>query len=153
MHHREGCESRNPVRDALTHFDETGVIVISSSPELSEDLRHFRWRELFWEKRKLVERKMRFLIFGHGLMEKALHPYVGMTGKGIVLEAEISAPEEIDAILASRIGDLAAPSDLTPVPVLGYPGWDENNADPAYYENLDYFRKGRMRQEMKTFAK
>ncbi len=141
MHFREGCGKRNPVRDALTHFDETGVVVLCSNPQLSDDLLHFRWRELFVEKREHVLKEMRFLIFGHGLMEKALHPYVGMTGKGIVLETDDFSM--VDGMLTEKISLLSSPSDLCPVPILGYPGWDENNADPAYYENRDYFRKGR----------
>ena len=36
--------------------------------------------------------------------------------------------------------DLSLSSDLTPVPLLGYPGWVEDNNIETYYENKKYFR-------------
>lgn len=145
MHCREGCSRRNAVRDALTHFDESGVVVLFSARDLAEDLIDFKWQSLFVDKRERILKEMRFLIFGHGLLEKAMNPYVGMTGKGIAIETrdlEIGRAE-LDRRLAESIDRLEKPSDLFPVPLLGYPGWDENNADPAYYRNESYFRKGR----------
>lgn len=145
LHYREGGAPRTALVNALTHFDESGVVVLSSCPELADDLRNYRWKELFWEKRQRVERCMAFLIFGHGLLEKALHPYIGMTGLGIVLETHDigSGNNHIDAILPSRLEGLSNPSGLCPVPLLGYPGWDRRNCDPAYYDNANYFRKSR----------
>ncbi|MBY0578291.1 MAG: DUF3025 domain-containing protein [Burkholderiales bacterium] len=145
LHYRECSAPRNALANALTHFDESGVIVLSSRTELAEDLRSFRWKELFWEKRELVEAGMSFLIFGHGLLEKTMHPYIGMTGQGIVLETDDIhiGNGRIDEILSGRLASLSSPADLCPVPLLGYPGWDSNNSDPAYYDNENYFRKGR----------
>ena len=145
LHYREDCAPRTALANALTHFDESGVVVLSSFPELAADLRSFRWKELFWEKRELVEAGMSFLIFGHGLLEKTMHPYIGMTGQGIVLETDDIHIRNgrIDEILSDRLVSLSSPADLCPVPLLGYPGWDSNNSDPAYYDNESYFRKGR----------
>ena len=94
---------------------------------------------------------MRFYLFGHALYEKALAPFVGVTGRGVVFAAEdtlIDLPlrmqlTELDARLAERIGDttrFSATRELTPVPILGVPGWCEDNARERYYDNIDYFR-------------
>ena len=81
---RPAGANRGPVEDALTGFDESGVVVACSDPQLAELLIGFRWEELFWVQRRAVRESMRFMIFGHGLYEKALRPFVGLTGKGVV---------------------------------------------------------------------
>ena len=146
--------NRGPVADALTLFDEGGVIVVSSDCGLLELLRAFRWKNLFWRRRDDVRSRMRFVLFGHALYEKALAPFTGITARGILLSEPTSlleAPpaellETLDARLESRILDPAALSgtrDLAPVPVLGVPGWCVDNEREEYYDNLDYFRAGR----------
>ena len=93
---------------------------------------------------------MRFFVFGHGLYEKALNPYVGMTGKGIIINVKaaffaqtlLNQLQSIDSILESfLLQTLTSNSDLTPVPLLGYPGWIEDNNKEIYYENKKYFRE------------
>ncbi len=145
---------RTPGQDALTQFDESGVIVLSADPGLRALLRAFQWKKLFWERRAEVRARMRCFLFGHGLMEKALAPYRGMTGKGIVLPvspALLALPLETQLIRADRMladliastQHLAQPRDLAPVPVLGFPGFTADNEDPAYYDDQRYFRPGR----------
>lgn len=145
---------RLPPQDALTQFDETGVVIVSADERLSALLQNFQWKRLFCERRSAVEAHMRCYLFGHGLMEKALNPYRGMTGKGIVLPvapAFFSQPlaqqiAQIDEQLAHLIADpqkLILPQDLAPVPVLGFPGFTPENENPAYYEDQAYFRPGR----------
>ncbi|HKU69286.1 MAG TPA: DUF3025 domain-containing protein, partial [Burkholderiales bacterium] len=43
-----GAANRGPAQDALTLFDEGGVIVISSDPDLLGLLQQWRWQDLFW---------------------------------------------------------------------------------------------------------
>ena len=62
-------------------------MVLSSDPELLELVRSFRWKELFWQRRTEVRENMRFFLFGHALYQKALNPFIGMTGKAILLGA------------------------------------------------------------------
>ena len=45
-----GAAGRGANRDAMTHFDECGIVVAGHRPELFELIRQFRWRELFWER-------------------------------------------------------------------------------------------------------
>ena len=145
---------RGAVRDTNTLLDESGVIVVCADAELALLLRDFQWRELFWRRREKVKASMGFFILGHGLYEKALQPYVGMTGQGVVLIVEQSfftwslqqQLAHLDMLLADR---LALPEycsntrELSPVPLLGVPGWSADNQCEAYYENTRYFRLSR----------
>lgn len=146
-----GAPNRGPVQDALTLFDEGGVIVAVAKPELGELLRGFEWRELFWRRRADVTRSMRFCLFGHALYEKALAPFLGVTGRGVLLDVSgelLARPlahqhAELDARLAGYIGDparLTETRELAVIPVLGVPGWCMDNEREDYYDNPDYFR-------------
>jgi hypothetical protein len=153
-----GNPARGAVRDVNTLFDESGVIVVyadnNSDDELAGLLRNLKWKELFWQRREQVRAGMGFYLFGHGLYEKALQPYVGMTGQGVLLAVEQeffswSQKQQLthlDNLLADY---LAAPEhcrstrDLSPVPLLGVPGWTTDNCSETYYDNTEYFRSGR----------
>jgi hypothetical protein len=153
----ESRSQRGSVRDTNTLFDESGVVVPCADPELAGLLRDFRWKELFWARRARASASMGFFLFGHGLYEKALRPYVGMTGQGLLLPVEAAFfgwPLEeqlrhLDESLAQYLtepGHCRSTAELTPVPLLGVPGWTPDNDDPAYYDNAAYFRPGRRRQ-------
>lgn len=146
-----GKQPRNPAQDVLTQFDETGVIIACARPDLEELLRNFRWKELFWQRRGELASGMACYLFGHGLMEKALTPYRGMTGKGIVVQVESSFFQLplgqrvplLDSLLADCVARMEKPANLAPVPVLGFPGFAPENEVEAYYDDQEYFRPGR----------
>jgi hypothetical protein len=149
-----GAANRGPAQDAFTLFDEGGVIVASCDDELLGLLRGWRWKELFWSNRARLQGRMCFYLFGHALYEKALRPFIGITGRGILLKAEpgllAQPPGERLAALDSRVaacisesGNLTAPRELAVVPVLGVPGWCPGNELESYYDNTDYFRPRR----------
>lgn len=142
--------TRGMLRDAATLFDESGIIVMCSSSDLIGLLRNFQWKQLFWDQRELVRSSMRFFVFGHGLYEKALHPYTGMTGKAVIFETKemfmkMSVTEQlsqIDRIVADFLSlEFATSACLSPVPILGYPGWCQQNDQGDYYDNKQYFRE------------
>ncbi|MCP5245377.1 MAG: DUF3025 domain-containing protein [Burkholderiales bacterium] len=142
-------QGRGAVRDAATLFDESGVIVLSSQARLIELLRQHEWKEVFWRQRKTVLTSMRFVVFGHAMYEKALNPYIGMTGKSVffqVKEAFLQQPltaqlRAVDQRLADfLLYRLSTTDDLSPVPVLGYPGWFDANGFSEFYDNQEYFR-------------
>jgi hypothetical protein len=146
--------NRGPAQDALTLFDEGGVIVAACDDALLELLRGWRWRELFWSNRTGLRERMRFYLFGHALYEKALRPFLGITGRGILLKTVpallAQPPREQIAVLDSQVaayisgsGNLTAPRELAVLPVLGVPGWCPENEQESYYDNTDYFRSGR----------
>lgn len=145
---------RSALRDMVTLFDESGTIVACADTELGNLLRDFKWKELFWQQRPQVNASMGFYLFGHGLYEKALQPYVGMTGQYLLVAVE---QEFFSWDLARRLGYLDermaaylnAPQhchstrELAPVPLLGVPGWAAENWEESYYSNISYFRPGR----------
>jgi hypothetical protein len=156
-----GAANRGPAQDALTLFDEGGVIVASCDDRLLKMIHEFRWKELFWHNRDEVRSRMRFMLFGHALYEKALRPFIGITGRGILLKTEpgllAQPPGERLAALDSRVaacisesGSLTAPRALAVVPVLGVPGWCPGNEQESYYDNTDYFRPRRSREERES---
>lgn len=146
---------RGRVRDMATLLDESGVIVVTANAELAELLRTFQWKDLFWRRREQVNEQMGFYIFGHGLYEKALQPYVGMTGQGLILDmpAEFfgwTLQRRLD-FLDERVAEYLdepthclAPRELHPVSLLGIPGWSEENKLAEYYDNTSYFRPSRV---------
>lgn len=158
----EGSSERGATRDAITLLDESGVLVPYTDDDLAELLRGFKWKELFWYRREQLKTNhfdglrtgMGFYIFGHGLYEKALNPYVGMTGQGLLLPVEkafftwsldrrLAHLDEQLAAYLSNVENARNTRELSPVPLLGIPGWSADNEVATYYDNTDYFRSGR----------
>ncbi len=151
---RVGERLRGTVRDVLTLFDEGGIVVAAADAELSCLLREFRWKELFWKRRTEVRRSMRFYVFGHAIYEKALEPYKGVTAKALILDA---APGLLDAPIERQLAELdaraaeyfsgtralASTRNLSPLPILGIPGWEPANASEEYYDDPSQFRPRR----------
>ncbi|MEO0973427.1 MAG: DUF3025 domain-containing protein [Pseudomonadota bacterium] len=151
----DGVDGRRPPRrDALTLFDECGV-VLACADERAEPLhRAHRWRDLCVRRRSLWWTRLTPMLVGHGLCEQLLKPYSGLTGKALYMSvppAWFDQPlavryRQLDARLASavRAGSvLQSTSELLPLPMLGVPGWCEANCDPAYYEDARVFRARR----------
>ena len=146
-------ELRGRIRDALTHFDECGIVVLSSEPELLQLLRDFRWKELFVERRAAVRAHMRFVVFGHATYESLLSPFRGLTAKAVLLDcapADFAVDDEtltaaVDSRLAAifRTDRYTRPRDFQPLPLLGIPGVTPENEAPAYYDDTWQFRPGR----------
>jgi len=149
-----GRGNRPPQRDALTLFDEDGVVVVSTDAKLLDLARGFRWKELFWRRRDEVEARMRFCVFGHAFFSKARQPFVGLTGKAVLLEvpgtflelARAAQIAELDRLLAMHIWGrerFRHGRELSPLPVLGVPGWWSGNEREEFYDDTAYFRPGR----------
>lgn len=146
-------EARGSVRDALTHFDECGIVVLSRRPELLELLRAFAWQELFVARRAEVIADMRFVVFGHATYEALLAPFRGLTAKAVLYavdDAWLAQPAAeqllaVDALLAADLasGRYVRPRDFSPLPLLGIPGVTPASDDPAYYQDTWQFRPGR----------
>lgn len=146
---------RSPLENTLSLFDEGGAVIIASDDSLLQAIRDFRWQELFWRRRDELDGKLRCIVFGHALYEKALAPYVGMTANTVLLSA---SPEIIASTMSAQLrwaderlasifaaGKLQQPRDLAPFPILGLPHYDTANNCAEYYENKNYFRPGRQR--------
>ena len=147
---------RGPVRDALTLFDEEGVLVASSDELTLQLVREFRWKELFWDRREPLRAHTRFVVFGHALYQKALQPFVGMVGRALLmhidgglldsdLDQELAALDVRLASVLSAEHVIRSPADVPPLPVLGIPGWFEAGEREAFYDDRNYFRPRRSR--------
>lgn len=145
---------RTPIENTLSLFDEGGAVLVASDDGLLDMVREFRWKELFWENRVQLSKHFECITFGHAMYEKGLVPYVGMTANTILLRCPVDFHgwswvekwQWLDEKLLEVFSDgsvLQKPKDLQPFPILGMPGWDEDNHDKAYYDNTRYFRMGR----------
>ena len=147
---------RSPERDALTVFDEGGVIVASSAPPVFQRIVDFEWKELFWHRRAELESTTRFFAFGHALYEKALEPFIGMVAKTVFVPVDarfvsLEVAEQVmrvDEFLAAHFVDranFASAKSMAPMPVLGIPGWHASTTDESFYDDPVHFRKQRPR--------
>lgn len=153
---REAGGNRSASRDALTGFDEDGVVIAVADEQFERLVREFRWKELFWHRRSTLPASFTVFVFGHALAEKLLVPFVGITGKAICFPVEPGFANldltvqrrHLDARLAERLrsdGSFASPQDLMPLPVLGLPGWWQRGDAADFYQDTSYFRPGRTR--------
>lgn len=145
---------RSPIENMLSLFDEGGAVILCSDESLLQLIRDFKWKELFWHRRDELQEKLKLVTFGHALYEKGLAPYVGMTANCILFHADEAVIEQsnqqqldwIDTKLANLFSEgtqYIKPKDLSPFPLLGLPGWDDNNVVEGYYDNQQYFRPKR----------
>ena len=148
---RGASVARGPRRDALTQFDECGVVVSSSDPALLECLRQHAWRELFWEAREAWHGVIDVTVFGHATLDQLRAPFVGLCGKALLREVPadwfgMSLEQrctELDGWIAAQISEpesLAGEKRLRPLPLLGIPGLVPDNAVADYYEDTRQFR-------------
>ena len=144
--------ARGPLRDALTQFDECGVAVAGSRPELWAAVCAHRWREVFADRREELLRTTRFLVFGHASHDALAAPFVGLCGKALFVEVDDAwLSLDDDAALAALDARLAAlfdtrgfsPRDWQPLPLLGIPGATADNECPDYYDDRRQFRPAR----------
>lgn len=146
-----GIGGRGPLRDALTQFDECGLLVVSSDPQIPALLAAHEWLEVFWHRRAQLAGNTAFLVFGHGSWEQLRTPFVGLCAKTL---HRVVSPEwfdlspqarqrEADAWLAARIASgelLTSPRALRPLPLLGIPGVTPDNACADCYRDTRQFR-------------
>lgn len=153
---RAACSlSRGPLRDALTQFDECGVIVAGTSPDLWEAICAHRWHEAFVIRRYELKRTTQFIVFGHASHEALMSPFNGVCGKAIFLPLNAdcfaviddAGPAVLDERLARRLASAdylpRTPRDLQPLPLLGIPGATAENEAATYYADTRQFRPAR----------
>ena len=143
--------SRGRLRDALTLFDECGVIVFSDQQIVLTALTERRWNDAF-----LVENfqsSVQLVVCGHAMLEKYLKPYKSMTAKALLVAVDadflsLSRRDQLidlDNKIARQIRNrnlLADPACLSPLPLAGVPGWwsndEQNNGN--FYDDIHVFR-------------
>jgi len=144
---------RGHARDALTHFDECGAVLVASDDSLLDLVREFRWKTLFWDRRDELRTALRCFIVGHGTYEQLRQPYHGLTAKAVLYDV---APAWMRLPLTRQLAELDRrvaddwlndrydqPRTLQPLPLMGFPGMTPDNESAAYYDDLRQFRPGR----------
>lgn len=146
-----GLPGRGPVRDALTQFDECGIVVVSSDPEIPALLAAHEWEEAFWRRRQALSGSTRFLVFGHGTWDQLRAPFLGLCAKALYRPV---APDWHNLDAATRLADTDAwlerhltepphrisPRAFSPLPLLGIPGVTPDSESPGYYRDTRQFR-------------
>ena len=131
--------TRGPLRDALTLFDENGAL-LDAPPALWDALIARDWQRLFVQERALW-REARLLVFGHALLEKLTAPRKAATAHVLRAPLLVGDWPVTDAALAARLDPAwLAGKPFCPLPVLGIPGWNAENEDVCFYDDLAVFR-------------
>lgn len=143
--------SRGDLRDALTLFDECGVIVFSTEWKMLRALSERRWNDAFLSDE--FSTAVQLSICGHAILEKYLSPYKSMTAKALLVHVDpdfMKLPRHeiltcLDKDIAERLrrGNLLThPACLAPLPLAGVPGWwpADEQGDAAFYQDLQVFR-------------
>lgn len=138
---------RGARRDALTLLDESGVIVTSPDHRLLDALRARDWRAAFVARRESWATSG-VMVCGHAILEKFLAPYKALTAHALLVPLDGAAcAADLDAQLASGLlsGELLnTTSDLSPLPLMGIPGWwPDGRQDGAFYADRAVFRAPR----------
>ena len=149
-----GSKERTKVRHKLTLLDECGVLLCIKPSQrfLLDLLRDHQWTDAFYQHKNLWA-ELNPIIFGHANYEMATKPFIGLTSKlwCIELPEQTQIPEGIkgynfvDELLVKQLVQAEVLLDnqqLSPLPLLGVPGWYKEQ-DPAFYADTSYFRPKR----------
>lgn len=135
--------ARTRAQMAQTHFDEAGAIVVLRDEALLQAWSRHEWAALFFDGAAAWRRgDARALVFGHALLEHALHPAPVHTAKCIA----VLSTQDDEAVMAAVAQGIAAgtllgdPQDLRPLPLSGIPGWHPRNGERAFYAEAECFR-------------
>jgi hypothetical protein len=149
--HAESSGARGRLRDGATIFDENAALFITADFELADLLRRHQWHALFVEKRLRFLNNVDVILFGHALIEKLAAPYKAITAHAWVILVEPGffaiPPDEqrgwIDSAVAQGISEGLSTADFTPLPVLGVPGWWQDQ-HAEFYADVIVFRPKRL---------
>lgn len=153
-------QSRGKVRDALTLLDESGAIVVSSNADRLDAYATHDWSRVFLagESHSAASElgwqndDTHVFVCGHALLEKFLKPYKAITAHAllVLVDDEMMAMpretllSELDRTLAKLMVNgqlLDTPGCLSPLPVMGIPGWWPHGAqDSEFYADRQVFR-------------
>ena len=154
-----GAHPRTARRNRLTHFDECGVVLAVPADKLERAnillalLDNHQWREALFDARAAWGDVIHPILFGHANLEMMLSPFIGLTGKwlavvvpeGFKSSDPMTQCHTVDTALEKRIsalGDFEQGAVLKPLPLLGVPGW-ANEQSESFYANKAYFRPRR----------
>jgi hypothetical protein len=124
------------------------MLVLSTSRDVLVELRALRFKSAFWQRRAELLETTRFWLVGHGALESLLARPPGLIARALLLHVPSLPPAcnadalrfEIDARIARVIhGWRTTRTVLDPIPLLGIPGYADNDA-PEFYDDLHNIR-------------
>jgi hypothetical protein len=145
---RDPRNGRAPAQNLAASFDESGMLVLSTSHSLLEELRALRFKSVFWQRRTELLETTRFWLVGHGALEAVLARPPGLIARALLLpvpslpsaESSDALRFEIDARVAGVIhGWRSTRTVLDPIPLLAIPGYTDNDS-PDFYDDLRNIR-------------
>lgn len=141
-----GRRQRTRAQQALTHFDEAGVVAIVRDRGLLTLWDDHDWTGLFLHQREAWrDGRITLHVPGHALLEHALCPHLLLTAKALVFldDDDDRGSAAVDAGVAAAIAAQAClhdPQELRPLPLSGIPGWHNALQDAAFYRDAPCFR-------------
>lgn len=153
-----GSKNRSALRNQLTLFDECGLLLLYQPEQqaLLTQLREHQWSNAFWQQREcwLPETGVKPLIFGHANYEMLTRPFIGLTAKlwplAVPLEFQHWPLRQqlhfVDTTLSKQIAEFSLTEfrhQMSPLPLLGIPGWLQTAQTEAFYQDQSYFRPKR----------
>ena len=153
---------RAPAQNLAATFDEAGMLVVSESRPILEELQALRFKHVFWERRAELLATTHFWVVGHGMLESLLDPRPGLSVRSLLLHvprlpgagADDPFRCEMDAVAAARIRDWRSQrAILDPMPVLAIPGFADNDSLEFYddFQNIRFHPCSR-RPAVKSFG-
>ncbi|MCM0044987.1 MAG: DUF3025 domain-containing protein [Burkholderiaceae bacterium] len=145
--------TRGRQRDAATLFDENAALVVSDDLGLLDALREHRWHQALMHPAERFGAHAEVMLFGHALIEKLVTPYKSITAHVWTVAVEAGwfdrSPTdrlaEVDRQVAATLEQGFGSRDFCHLPVLGVPGWWQEQ-DQAFYDDADVFRPKPVRQ-------
>ncbi|WP_430455423.1 DUF3025 domain-containing protein [Rheinheimera sp.] len=153
-----GSKNRSALRHQLTLFDECGVLLLCppDQQDLVQALRAHLWQQAFWSERDRWHHGngVTPLIFGHANYEMLTRPFIGLTAKlwPLSVPAEFcfwslqQQLEFVDTALSKQIAEFTLTDfrqQMSPLPLLGIPGWYQELQTAVFYQDVSYFRPKR----------
>ncbi|MDK2594191.1 DUF3025 domain-containing protein [Pseudoalteromonas obscura] len=149
-----GLKERSRKRNALTLFDECGLVLAVRETQWQDDLRAHLWYESFFERKDYWHTSVCPFVFGHANYEMLTSPFIGLTGKLLCVQVEddfydLSLVEQyrhlderlVELITVHKVLD--DNKQMSPIPLLGIPNWHYDVQDEAFYADESYFRPKR----------
>lgn len=145
--------ARGLLRDRLTLIDESGVF-LSCTDAMWSALCEHRWMDLFLTERDAWA-QCQVHIVGHALLEKFINPYKSITAQVLRVSPppneswgpKMGGHERWDERLRDTLAN-ALPLETQSaevlrfqvLPLMGIPGWAQDQDRPGYYEDPGVFR-------------
>ena len=138
----QSANGRSRLRDALTLFDESGALLLTTDESLPEALLNHDWSTLFVQDRVSWHERARVLVFGHGLLDAMHKPHKGLCAKVVPVSVPTLnlTPCDLQVLVTKVVEQIEDARNLSPLPVMGVPGWFVDSNAPGFYSDTSVYR-------------